>query len=93
MGTPESLSLSPLSCQGLTSGLLSFTCGTSLPLPLPLPLAALIEDIYRSVGVDPHAAGVLGGGGAGGGDDGIGEDIVDEVAAPANTGAASARFR
>lgn len=55
--------------------------------------AALIEDIYRSVGVDPHAAGVLGGGGGAGGgadDGGIGEDIVDEVGAPPpNTG----RFR
>ena len=50
--------------------------------------AALIEDIYRSVGVDPHEAGVLGGGGGGGDDSGIGEDIADE-APPPGTG----RFR
>lgn len=52
--------------------------------------AALIEDIYRSVGVDPHAAGVLGGGG-GGDDGGIGEDIVDEVGG--GGGATTGRFR
>lgn len=52
--------------------------------------AALIEDIYRSVGVDPHEAGVLGGGGGGGGDDGgIGEDIVDEVGAGSQSGGAA----
>lgn len=61
----------------------------------PFLETALLEEVYRSVGVDPHAAGIFasGAGGAAAADEGedIAEDIEEELPAAAAVAASTRR--